>query len=201
MFRNFNFKNDKIAKGFEPKIEIKPLAVKLDFRYFIYQAFKYKDFINFTKTESEYKKVLDSLFRDFIPYCDNKNISEIQNDSRHNHYIENESNQRVINIMKYCKENGLTNVDSDNIGDEDYFQLYTPNGIRVISVLYGTTFFILFVDPHHLIYPDEKFNKDYKNYTYTPKLVNEDRVIKFDDIEIEECYNCTHMENYINNKN
>lgn len=171
--------------------------IQLDFRYFIYEPFKYKNFTNFVKTEDSYKKTINALYRKFIPYCDNKNISEIQRENEHNHYLKDEVAIRVNEIIKECVRRELCNINIENIDEGSYYQLYSVGGMRIICYLNGITFYLLFVDPHHLVDPDEKFNEDYDNYTYQPKLISEEKVVIFDEVEIEHCYDCEHMKKYL----
>lgn len=188
---NKQIKNDDIVNTKIPK------QINIDFRYFIYKSFEYKDFTNFYKDENDYVKTMNSLFRDLIQYCDYKNIEQLQSDNKHTHYVKNLESLKVFNIMKYCNKNNYTNLNIEKEDSDRFFQIYVPNGNRAICYLYNTTFYILFLDIYHLIYPDEKFNQDKRSFNYTPKLVKDINILRFDKIEIEHCYTCKHYKEYI----
>lgn len=178
---------------------IKPEEVSVDFRYYIYRPFKFKKFTNFVKNYDDYLNVQDVLYRDFIPYCQNRNFNQLEIDNKHNHKIDNREKEEIIEILINCKNENLTNlvIGNDENYDINYYQFYMPGAMRVISIIKGSIIFVLFTDPHHLIYRDEKFDKDYDSYRYEPKLINEERVVQFNEIEIEQCYDCKHLKKFL----
>lgn len=207
MARNFlgirntlNSTSSEVINNIESISNIKtkePSLVSIDFRYYIYRPFKFRGFTNFLKMEDNYTKTHEALFRAFIPYYTNKNINEMLGESKHNHYIKDDEEKKLNEILKSCYDNGLISKDIVDMEDKRYYQLYMQSGMRIIGLLYGTTFFVLFPDPHHLIYRNENFDEDYKNYKYEPKLVSEEKVVIFDEVEIEHCYDCEHMKKYL----
>jgi hypothetical protein len=199
-----NVLNNKTANDSLKNIK-KPSTVKLDFRYFVYKPFRYKDFLNYFHNENEYNSVMENLYRKLIPYCDCYNISQLQTESKHNHYVENDKkynyNDKVIEILEECIKQNYTTFDIRNVDKDGFFQLSTTNGLRILCYVLSNTIYILFLDPHHLIYKNQTFNKDYDNYTFFPKLTQDLKMISFnDEVLSDDCYECSVLKKFLNTK-
>ena len=80
----------------------------------------------------------------------------------------------IIKLLKSINFNSrqIEEFINQNILDTDIYQLGLDGGVRVISIISGNIFEILFFDVHHLIYPSEKHNDiDYESLKFSLESV------------------------------
>lgn len=123
-----------------------------------------------------------------IPFFTQHTFDNIVNASkRHSHSIPSDSKEYslVIEIVKELykshKNNNCTDRDfelflDNNINDYHVWQLGVIGGVRLVGIRYSNVFYVMFIDYHHLVYPDEKHNSEgYELYNFCP-MTNYDEV-------------------------
>lgn len=86
-------------------------------------------------------------------------------DFKHCHIIKGEELKKSVEIAETIHD---TKFDIEN----SWWEIGFSGGVRIIGIFDSTskTFYPLFIDRHHLIYPDDKYNqKDFKSFCYNPK--------------------------------
>lgn len=84
---------------------------------------------------------------------------------KHCHILSDNERDRSKTIAGEIHE---TQFDTEN----SWWELGFSGGVRIIGIFDSNskTFYPLFVDRHHLIYPDKNFNhSDFEKYTYNPR--------------------------------
>lgn len=115
-----------------------------------------------------------------IPALTQFTFDNVTKMTKHSHSILYKSKEydKVIKIVKkiYSEfKNGMLN-DHDfelfydnHINEYQMWQLGITSGIRLIGIRYNNIFSVLFIDYHHLIYPDKNYNQDnYELYSFCP---------------------------------
>lgn len=84
---------------------------------------------------------------------------------KHCHVIKGEELTKSVEIAETIHD---TKFDTEN----SWWELGFSGGVRIIGIFDSNskTFYPLFVDRHHLIYPDNNFNhSDFEKYDYNPR--------------------------------
>lgn len=177
----------RFAETAKPKNEalerFKPITfengkIMIDFSYpFVFHTCLIKSvFTNKFKDDKEYFENNRIIFGKALNYFGGYTFNEIKD--KHNHSVkEKDKLDLVIKILKYIlkeynenfNENDLEKAVNNYIGEEEIWQLAFNQGIRLIGTRNGSVLKLLFMDYHHLIYPNEKYNKkDYYRYSFCP---------------------------------
>lgn len=177
--------------------------VKMDFSYFLFTSIRLKVFTNFLKDEDEYSEKFKSFYHQTLPYIMDKSFQKLEIENGHCHPINDEGKVFMINkiLEKYKKEYPNFKFPSYTDFGNEFYQLPGQNGIRLIGVRRGNTFTILFIDFHHLIYPNSNYNDlDYNNYGFEihqASLREKDIILVSLTDEIlnnPNCISCEHLE-------
>ena len=100
--------------------------------------------------------------------------------SKHSHSILMNTREypMIINIIKELWKSYRGNNFSDkdfelflfnNINDYNIWQLGISGGLRLVGIRRSNVFSVLFIDYHHLIYPDKNYNQEnYELYDFCP---------------------------------
>ncbi|CAJ1185032.1 hypothetical protein [Companilactobacillus paralimentarius] len=134
-------------------------------------------FTNNLQDATQFSKYLVALIE--------KTISKINQDSTnifddfsnrgqypHCHYVSKDKIQLVQRISLELHDNDFSEVTKDS--DYSWWELGFNGSSRIFGIMSKSDncFYPLFVDWHHLIYPDIKHNSnDYKNYKYDPHII------------------------------
>ena len=167
------------------EIQSSNLNEKLHFCFmhgFSFQSTTINSFTNFYKDKDSFLKFIKKLFEVDIPNLSKKTFNELKSSKKHYHKIENNKDDKkrnmVINIIKKMLKSKNFNSRqieefiNQNILDTDIYQLGLDGGVRVIGIISGNIFEILFFDVHHLIYPSEKHNDiDYESLKFSLESV------------------------------
>lgn len=172
----------------------KESPITLDFENFMFNSISCGIFTNFHQDELECLRVQKNFFNKFLPHISGKTFEELSRESKHNHIIDSDrskSNVNLINIVLkfYSEKFGFL-----DLSDKEYtlWQLTASSGMRVIGFRNRDTFKLLFLDPHHLIFKNETFNNDYKNYACTGENISYSafNLVNIDDEFLNNCCNC-----------
>ena len=158
------------------------INVVVSFRYsFAFRSIAVNGFTNYLKNIEEFVEKHNIIFSKIIPNVSTLNIMNLKlNKANHTHPLNNSKKDLSLKIIKELikDEKGYTNEQADRFIDNngfmmnDFWQLSfaTSDGIRLIGYFVDNNIFeVLFIDYHHLIEPDIKYNQpDYKNYNYCP---------------------------------
>lgn len=153
----------KKIKSKEKSCSIKKIEVSgklnFDFQFFKFKSVKFENFTNYVKDKDSAIKIINKFFMEI-----EKNIAtdELIN-KKHTHKITEENKIKLVSkILRELKVSELVNKEIDS-----YYQFGLIQGTRLISYKINNTIYPLFLDPHNLIYPSEKYNyKDFKNFNY-----------------------------------
>lgn len=143
---------------------------------FCFRSCKTNDFTNYLSSDLEFHQYLKIMTTKVIPhlsqYTFNQLLSKVE---RHTHPIDESHRNKTINVIKKLIEieKGIDfNFDrfyDDNINDYSIWQLGTSYGVRLICTQYKNIFNVLFIDYHHLIYPNINYNdRDFNIYRFCP---------------------------------
>lgn len=146
---------------------------------FCFRTTRVEKFTNKLKDNCQFCEKLNNLFEKVIPHVSNYSFDNIyQNTQNHSHIILPKDSQYglIKNIVKnLCAE--YFNYDEkdfelfyqNNLNDYDVWQIGISGGIRLIGIRNLNVFSVLFIDYHHLIYPDKNHNQEnYDKYTFCP---------------------------------
>jgi len=175
--------------------------IKFIFSHFYYISINSATFTNKLKDETEYAKKMKSVYK-CVDHFQNMKISELQN-ADHCHPIKADGSEgkQIIKVLEKYKDlypdiekyDGIANEEPE----EEFFQLKSDGGIRLIGILEGRIFKLLFIDFYHQLYYDEKRNQGAKKYNYCMSAGNigcDSILMKSDLLECEECLGCTVLE-------
>lgn len=136
-----------------------------------------------------------------LRFC-GKKWSDIILESPHSHPIKHGSKEYILikNICRLYKIKYGTDIDKiEAENTETFYQLGDIGSLRVIGLIdEPLTFYPLFLDPNHLIYPSQKHNsEDYGNYSYSMSrnISTNLSIIDFNTLPLSECFECKHLEN------
>lgn len=115
-------------------------------------------FTNYLKDIFEVHNYFVLLFDKFLKHMKNKKVGEIQHKGNHYHRIEGKNE-------KICREIVRKIRNQKEVSEDAEFYQFGIEGLRIITQKIDNVYDILFLDPHHLIYPSDKYNqKDRDNY-------------------------------------
>ncbi len=156
--------NDKrIISG----VKDKPVKNSIQFtlQNFCFKSIKEKNFTNFLKDNMQFTEKIGVFFHEFFEYFEGMDINKIfTSSSTHSHLLTKNQDSLCKNILKEYVESGhkFKNL---LIDESEYYQLGFKSGLRVVGKRYGSKFELLFLDFHHLLDSDEKYNQgDFKKY-------------------------------------
>lgn len=199
----------KAINSIQPKLSIslkkgeeKDDKIKVNLKYFIFMSIKNKFFCNFFKDENHYLDVMATLYRQTIPWLENNTFSTLNNKHCHSISAGTSQSKKILSILKYYEEEypllKITNTDEEE--PEDFYQIASHSGVRLIGKRIGNQFLLYFIDCYHLVYRNELFDQDYKNIQYFPAPYQENiNLIDFTNtaIEFAECLECKVLEKII----
>jgi len=130
-------------------------------------------FTNQYTNADEYAKILFSILHKLLPYVQDQG-EEIFTCGGHNHLV-TDSNKHKKYPRTIAKKiiSDLHDVDLDD--ETEIWQLGVQGGVRLIAVLLSRESFVelfpLFIDSHHLLYPNDYHNQiDYnKTCSFVPQ--------------------------------
>lgn len=147
---------------------------------FCFRCVSVDDFTNKLKDCDEFFYYFKRLIETEIPALTQFTFDNVTKMTRHSHSILYKSKEydKVIKIVKKLysefKNDMLTDHDfelfyDNHINEYQMWQLGITSGIRLIGIRYNNIFSVLFIDYHHLIYPDKNYNQDnYELYSFCP---------------------------------
>lgn len=186
-----------VNNNLEPSKSTKESTIKFDFSY--YRPFSVKNslFTNFYDSIDNYIS-MQQHFLELLLHLSQFTFTDIFSKTKHSHLITDTKKSLVKSILKAYELNSI----NENIIDKEIYQLAQSGSFRIIGyfdLIGGCRYFYpIFADPHHLIFKDIKHNnKDTNNYHYSnDKHCIDERnmnILDFDSIMPENCYNCEHM--------
>jgi len=180
-------KKKKFTETSKPKKEAtekyKPLIyengkIMIDFSYpFVFNTCSIKNvFINKVKDYKEHLKNNRIIFSEAVNYFSGWTFDELMRESKHNHSIKDKVDliwrilkQLLMEFNESFTDDNIENVIINYIGEEEIWQIAYKQGIRLIGTRNGSVLKLLFIDYHHLIYPDEWHNgEDFYKYSFCP---------------------------------
>lgn len=129
--------------------------ITFDFALFRFKSVKFKNFTNYVKDENEATEIINKLFTEF-----NSNVTtkDLVNKKHYHEITEYEKVTLISNILKELKIHKLEE-------QESYYQMGLTQGLRIMCIKISNIIYPLFLDPHHLIYPNDKYSsKDFKKF-------------------------------------
>ncbi len=154
--------------------------IMVDFSQFpyLFSSVEYNDFTNYLSDCFEFFDKLKYIFEKLIPFVSNHTYNDINGASKHSHPITNGSKEMklVENIIKEklkkdyrYEENDINNFFVNNINDYQMWQIGLDGDVRIIGIRYINRFKPIFIDYHHLIFPDKNYNqRNYKKFNFCP---------------------------------
>lgn len=144
---------------------------------FCFRTVTVGDFTNKLKNIDEFKKKFKNIIEVEIPFYSKKKFSNIFFDSKHCHDIKQGTKEYelIVQISKQLYKELKGNPNEKDIelfisnffNDYSIWQLGCIQGTRLIGIKKSNVFSVLFIDYHHLIYPDEKHNQtDYLSNSF-----------------------------------
>lgn len=155
--------------------------ISIDFSLFpfCFRCVSLGNFTNKLKDGNQFFKLFKRLFEIDIPSLTQYSFNDIvRATNKHSHSIQINTKEYsiVINIIEklyksYYGQN-MSNFNlflENNINEYYMWQLGISSGIRLIGIRRSNIFSVLFIDYHHLIYPDKNYNQEnYKLYNFCP---------------------------------
>lgn len=136
------------------------------------------DYTNYLSGEKEFFKSLKTIFEKEVPFFCENTFSDLQKKSHGHAIMSNTKEYQIVKevIKKIVMDFKNFKNDSEfemwfnqNINDYYIWQLGQTGGIRLIGIRNLNVFNVLFIDYHHLIFPDVKNNqKNYSKYKFCP---------------------------------
>lgn len=138
-------------------------------------------FTNKLKDVNQFFKYFKRLFEIDMPALTQHSFDDVTKaTNKHSHSIPIDTKQYflVINIIKELfksfKEDSYDDRSfqlflENNINEYHVWQLGISGGVRLIGIRKLNVFSVLFIDYHHLIYPDKNYNQEnYELYSFCP---------------------------------
>ncbi len=144
---------------------------------FCFRCVSIDKFTNKLKDSNEFFNYFKEIFEKVIPAITKYNYNNVTTmTNKHSHVIPNNSKEYsiIIKILKAIHKEYFPNIDFElflvnNINDYSIWQLGITGGVRIIGIRKCNVFSVLFIDYHHLIYPDKNYNqKNYLSYNFSP---------------------------------
>ena len=193
------------VKNLEENIKLKEKyennVVNIDFSFFYFPSISLKYFNNCFKDEESYNKFMMNFYHQTLNYLKDRTYNELESNNKHTHNIKDDKQVRIINkiLDEYTKK--FTSLPCINIEmRQEFYQIASLSGARIIGIRYGKTFYVLFFDPYHLIYPNAKYNVDKTSYKSENIFYINDNIKIFcleHLLENERCIDCEVMDNLI----
>ncbi|MDU2149655.1 MAG: hypothetical protein E7E58_16815 [Paeniclostridium sordellii] len=146
-----------------------PFIFKTEYSWL--KTYKGNDFTNYHKDADDYAKNVTNLVHNFIPavYRYGEDLFKGRKGTifdRHSKLMPEDKMRMVEDIVR--EVDGI-NLEDDVLDSSSIWYLAVPQGIRVVGYYQTSinTFFPLFVDWHHLIFPNQNYNQaDYQKFSY-----------------------------------
>lgn len=157
--------------------------ISIDFSFFpfCFRGIRTGNFTNKLKNTNHFLNLFKRLFEIDIPAITQysfENITKATNKHSHSVLVDTKEYSLIINIIKELfksyKGNNYNEKDFNlfllnNINDYHIWQLGISGGIRLFGIRKLNVFSVLFIDYHHLVYPDKNYNQEnYKLYNFCP---------------------------------
>jgi len=151
--------------------------IMIDFSYpFAFSTCMIKNnFINRLKDCNHFFEHKRVIFGEALGYLNNYTFDELRKIDVHTHNIEDKRELVKIILKEILKDRfGRNSKDLEKaldnyLGSEDIWQVAYKQGVRLIGTRNGSVLKLLFIDYHHLIFPNPKHNdKDYYKYSFCP---------------------------------
>lgn len=164
------------------KTDTNNIIINFSFFPFCFRTVSLKEYTNKLENPKQFFDYFSKLFEVTIPALSNSTFDNVYIETkRHSHTI-SPKDQKEYNLVKtilkeiYKNHKKPENLEKDfelflenNIYDYHIWQLGLSGGIRLIGRRRSNIFDVLFIDYHHLIYPDKNHNQDnYKMYDFSP---------------------------------
>lgn len=197
MNKDLNFIKVIKTNDSEEKIKLGEKSINnifnIDFSLFYFPSIRLKFFNNYFKDEKTYNNFMGDFYHKILKFSKNKTYTQLES-SKHTHNIKDEDKVRNINriLDEYVKIYPFL-PDINIEMRQEFYQIDCLSGKRIIGTRYENTFYILFFDPYHLIYKDDKFNIDTTSYKNESIFYIDDNIKIFDLeylLENEKCINC-----------
>ena len=162
-------------------------SIVIDFSLFpfCFRTTSIGKYTNHLKDDNQFHEFFQRLIEKDIPAISQFTFDTVTRETqKHSHVISTRDKQYqlVISILKeifksyYNSENLEKDFElflENNINDYAIWQLGISGGIRLIGIKKVNRFYVLFIDYHHLIYPDKNYNQpNYQMYNYCPMINN-----------------------------
>lgn len=135
------------------QVDLKKQKVSFSFSDFICKSYKDERFNNQFKRLSDYGK-FTAMFINRLSEFSSMTVHELKCGGRSTrcHLIENDNRQLLIEILENL---GISHMKIEQI--EDFYQLTISAGNgRFMGYFIGNIFYVLLIDPYHLLYPNLK---------------------------------------------
>lgn len=161
--------------------------INIDFSLFpfCFRCVKFENFTNKLKDANQFFKYFKRLFEVDIHALTQHSFDDITKaTNKHSHSIQIDTKEYILviciikELYKSFKTNNCNDRDfqiflENNINEYHVWQLGISGGIRLIGIRRSNIFSVLFIDYHHLIYPDKNHNKEnYELYDFCPIMNN-----------------------------
>lgn len=196
------------TNNLEEKIKLGEKSINnlfhIDFSLFYFPSIRLNFFNNYFKDEKTYNNFMGDFYHKILKFSKNKTYSELERSSSHTHNIKDNKRVEIINkiLDDYVKRYPfLPNINIQM--RQEFYQIDCLAQKRIIGIRYENTFYILFFDPHHLIFKDDKFNTDTTSYKdgSTFYIDSDIKIFYFEHLlENEKCLNCEVMDKLLSNK-
>jgi hypothetical protein F3_08496 len=189
-----NNKTDILKERIKIKEKSGSDNINVDFSLFYFPSISLKYFNNCFKNEESYHKFMADFYHKILTHLKDKTYSELETSRSHSHSINEKDKISKINdiLDEYIERYSFLKNINMEMRDE-FYQIDCLGGKRIIGIRSGNTFYILFFDPYHLIYKDNKFNIDTTSYKNESIFYIDDNIKIFDWehlLENEKCINC-----------
>ena len=157
--------------------------ISIDFSLFpfCFRCVESGNFTNKLKDDKQFFKLFKRLFEIDMPALTQysfENITKASNKHSHSIPINTKEYLLVIDVIKELfksyKRDNYSDKDfelflENNINDYHVWQLGISSGVRLFGIRKSNIFSVLFIDYHHLIYPDKNYNQEnYALYDFCP---------------------------------
>ncbi len=157
------------------------IMINFSFFPFCFRTISVGEYTNKLRDNEQFFKYFSELFERDIPAISQYTFDNVYKaTSGHSHSISPNDKKYVI-VLSIIKEiykdfENCNNIERDfelflenNINDYHIWQLGISGGVRIIGRRRSNIFDVLFIDYHHLIYPDKNNNQEnYNKYTFCP---------------------------------
>ena len=166
-------------------------TINIDFSFFpfCFRSIKTGKFTNKLKDANHFFKLFKRLFEIDIPALTQYSFNDIikaTNKHSHSILVDTKEYSLIIDIVKelfksykeenYSEKNFKLFIEN-NINEYHIWQLGISGGIRLFGIRRSNIFSVLFIDYHHLIYPDKNNNQqNYKTYNFCPITGNKEGI-------------------------